>query len=182
MINSFPPNDFIMLLTWALRLLEQQKAIMERKVRVLSPDALSYQSNTSTWTVLQILDHLRRVEAEFVREMAAARTSSGRVSPGERAKALLLIGLMLLPTRLKAPDGPKIDPDPVLNRESALADWSQARAALLKSVRELRATRFKGGVVRHPVSGWMGLTAATWFLAAHTIHHRYQLRRVRKSR
>ena len=169
-----------MLLTWALRTLQQQKATIEGKVRSVSPALLNYSNDASSWTVLQIVDHLRRVEAEFVREMAGARTSSARVSAGERAKAVLLIGLMLLPTRLKAPNGPKIDPETALNRESALADWTLARAALLKSVHELRATSFNGGVVRHPVSGWMGLTAATWFLAAHTIHHRYQFRRVMK--
>ncbi len=169
-----------MLLTWALRLLEQQKAIMERKVRVLSPDVLSYQINASTWTVLQILDHLRRVETEFVTEMNVCRSLSASVSTGERTKALLLIGLMLLPTRVKAPNGPKIDPDAALNRESALADWNLARDALFKITTDLQAAKFAGGVVRHPVSGWMKLTTAVWFLAAHTIHHRYQLRRVLK--
>jgi hypothetical protein len=136
---------------------------------------------SANWTALEVVDHLRKVEEEFAREMATVRLPPIRVSPAERLKALLVIVFMLLPGRVKVPPGAHVYPDQELDEESVLLQWDARRTELLKIVRKLQAEGSRARIVRHPVSGWMGITEATWFLAAHTIHHRYQLRRIRRA-
>ena len=165
-------------ITFALDLLEKQKKAIESAVCLLKPERLNQRRDEFTWTVLEIMDHLRKVEEGFARGMASSSASPTKISMAEQVRALLLIGFMLLPTRVKVPVGAPVHPDTELDRAKVLSNWHEARASLLRTINDLRAERIRDGVIRHPVSGWMNVNAATWFLAAHIVHHRYQLRRV----
>jgi hypothetical protein len=165
---------------WALQILEQQKTSIERKLLALGTEEFNLRENALSWTIIEVVDHLRKVGSEFVDGIAASRSLLTKISLAERVKALLLIGFMLLPSRVKIPNGAAVHPDVELDRAVVLAGWTQTRARLIRVVTELRSEGITTGVIRHPVSGWMGVTGASWFLAAHMIHHRYQLRRVLK--
>ena len=176
--SCFSRGDGIVPLVLALQLLQKQKRAIEGIVLGLSSERLSYRKNASTWTVVEILDHLRKVDAAFAKEMSASRTSIIKVSPAERLKGFLLIAFMFLPVKVRIPTGAPVEPDSVADPITVLARWNETREGLVRIISDLTAERYSGAIIRHPVSGWMGVNAATWFLVAHTIHHRYQLRRV----
>ena len=171
----------MMPIRWALQILTQQKKAIECAVQALEPERLNRRGGESTWSVLEIVDHLRKVEEGFADGMAASGNLSVNVRRTESVRAFLLVGFMLLPTKVKIPAGAPVHPDAELDVTRVVSSWNETRSGLLRTISQLQNGKVSGGVIRHPVSGWMGLTAATWFLAAHMIHHRYQLRRVLKS-
>ena len=167
-----------MSLNCALQILQRQKGSFERIVGKLNQEQVRARNRPLTWTVLEIIDHLRKVETAFADEMLGSGTSSSDNHPPGRVKPLLLIVFMFLPFKVKVPSGVPVEPDLGLERATVLERWDESRKRLLRCICELQNEPTSRGVVQHPVAGWMSLNASAWFLAAHLIHHRYQLRRV----
>jgi uncharacterized damage-inducible protein DinB len=163
------------------RLLQRQKGAFLNDLATWDPAQLRLCCKPGSWSALQVLDHIIRTERGILAEMQQNVRQCDRVPLVHRVTSDLLILLMRSPARVKVPGlvSRVILPGNEVDLPELTTAWNDSQSQLEKWANELRGnqTRFAG--FRHPVSGWMSVLQAIQFLAAHVLHHRYQLRRIR---
>ena len=163
-----------------LNKLQQQQREMLSGMRGIQPERLHVRPAANQWSALDVLAHLVKVEQEFVSGLRAG-LSVQRPPPGlaERMRCWGVIAVMRSPMKVAMPASvaQHITPDAALSFEQAGTEWMAARAELVALITSLPAP-VRGGVLRHPVGGWLTLEDTLRVLLAHTHHHQYQLRRL----
>lgn len=161
--------------------LEQQQRDMLHWASSLSDRQLSFRPSAAEWSVLDVLTHLVKVEQEFATELRrglASPTRSPRLP--ERVRCVIVLVVMNSPIKVKVPAAvaDRITPDLSLSLGEAADSWISARGEII-ALAAASPVPLKGGVLRHPISGWLALDDTLRVLFAHTRHHRYQLDRLR---
>ena len=130
--------------------------------------------------MLQVLDHLVRVEEVWLAAVMKNASPGHAVTPRARFAGLIATCVMLLPTRVKMPSGAQsVVPDNALELSLISTRWTKIRCQISDSFPDFPTHR--RGVLQHPITGWMNLERATSFLSAHLRHHRYQLSRLERA-
>lgn len=160
--------------------LERQKTEALGEIAAWSPERLRFRPDPASWSTLDVLDHLMKVEQALLKAVMANLPHGQPVSLRSRLGARLVIGVMRSRLRVKVPPaatsvlpGAKLDPAGLGPR------WTATRDELGALLATLSREQLRRGLFRHPVSGWMTMPHAVTFLAAHFGHHQRQLARLR---
>jgi len=158
----------------------QRSALLDELARLPS-EQLAFRPAPESWSTLEVLEHLVRVE-EVVVLRASQQPPSRSLRQGLRAAgSMVLVRLALgagirikVPSKAVLPQGNATLPelrerwDRVRNKlEAVLADHSR---------RDLRRP-----MMRHPLCGWLTPIQTLTFLEQHVTHHTRQLGRIRGS-
>ena len=69
-------------------------------------------------------------------------------------------------------------PDRDVELAAALRRWDDTRRELARLLDDAGPDHLRGGVFRHPVSGWISVEQVVRFFAVHMHHHGFQLARL----
>ncbi|HMB51890.1 MAG TPA: DinB family protein [Thermoanaerobaculia bacterium] len=170
------------------RLLAPFDAFERRKSNFLSELAgldeaqLHFRPAPDAWSLLDVADHLSRVEA------AVAETLADGIPPDRAQRKLkhvvkfrMVLLALSLPVRVPVPgNAPGVKPGDGLTLDGVREAWAASRAALAEQLASYGDEDMQRMVVRHPVAGPVNPRHTIAFLNAHFDHHRYQVARIRK--
>ena len=154
------------------RKLNEQTQHLTGELRIWSPDRLCFRPSGEAWSALELLEHLRLTEGTVLATMRRNLRAGNRVTMLDRFRSGLILGIMLLPTRLQLPGAVKsILPGGVEKDLSALRqEWADDRKELTGFLESLSSSDREKGVFRHPFGGWTTANDALLFLRSH-LHH-----------
>lgn len=139
-----------------------------------------HRPSATSWSALDVLDHVIKVEDEAVTSIRANLSEGRGFTLREHIGAMVVNGVMRSPIRIKTPGSvSSVLPQSATDLTEIAARWSETRVDMHNTIEELGPERMKEGLFKHPVSGWMTLPEALGFLHAHLIHHGYQLKRLK---
>jgi uncharacterized damage-inducible protein DinB len=162
--------------------LERQKCSILSGVMRLSAAQLHFRPAPAAWSVLDVLDHLIRVEKALLEAVREHLPSGAPLTFRDRVRAWLLTAVMLTPIRVKVPASASVVwPERTADLPEAAASWDDVRGRMANLLGSLQPEQRYRGLFRHPVSGWMTMADALAFLAAHLRHHEYQLNRLKSA-
>jgi uncharacterized damage-inducible protein DinB len=167
---------------------ETQLEALERKTQALldeletwPEELLQAHPPAGGWSVLEVLDHVIRVEAAAIGAVRAEAGTGRRISWIDRGRGVMVRLVLVTPIRLKVPAGaPGVVPKAPPTFSRCVQRWQRIREELGTLLRQLPEPDRQCGLMRHPVSGWMNAAETVQFLAAHLEHHRYQIARLRR--
>lgn len=162
--------------------LNRQKQSVLSCVAGLSATQLRFRSEPASWSVLDVLDHLVKVEKALLEAVRAQLPNGTPMTFRDRVGAFLITCVMLLPTRVKVPaSASMVLPEKTADLDEIAATWSEVREQMANLLVSLHPDQLRPGLFRHPVSGWMTMPDALTFLSAHLRHHQYQLSRLKSA-
>ena len=162
--------------------LERQKAALLSGISIWSTARLRFQPDPASWSVLDVLQHLVKVEEAFLRAVGANLPHGRALTLKDRVGALAVLGVMRSPIRVKVPArAATVAPEATEDLPLLTVHWDQAREKLGQLLNVLSPEQFCRGLFRHPVSGWMSVPQGLAFLSAHLRHHEYQVDRLEKA-
>ncbi len=159
--------------------LEVQRAAVLARLGSWSPEQLAFRPDASAWSALDVVSHLVKVEAAFIRRVKDSLPEGKPVTIKQQCMALIVIGVMRSPARVKVASGASgVLPGPSANLAELNAEWSAVRVNMRLLLDSVPPNQMHRGFFKHPVSGWMSIPKALRFLSAHLRHHEYQLKRL----
>jgi hypothetical protein len=170
----------MMVADW-IRRLEEQKSAVLAEVGAWPAELREWRPADGGWSALEVLDHLVRTEAGICALVAGRLADPQRLTVRDRVGFVFVERVFRSRLRVKVPESVKeiIVPGEGLELEGIAVRWDAARVDLARVTREAEGCR--GGVFRHPVSGWMSFEHVLRFLSVHMVHHEYQLERIRSA-
>lgn len=161
--------------------LEEGKAAMLASLAGWPERWLKVRPKEDSWCALEVLDHVVRVESGITEEAAKGLKDPRPLGVGDRFGFLMVERIFLSRYRVKLPKSASaMLPGQSLQMGEIIARWGLARRRLVQAAEEAARDGVRGGVFRHPVSGWMSFDQVLRFFSAHIVHHRYQMERIRK--
>jgi hypothetical protein len=147
------------------------------------PESLCFRPTAEAWSALDLMEHLRLAEAAVLTTMQHNLEARNRITILDRFRSAFILGIMLLPTRVKVPGQVTeiLPPAAQKDFEAIRKEWAEDRKRLAAFVESLSTTDHKRGIFRHPVGGWTTPNGALLFLRSHLRHHRYQVARLWKA-
>ena len=163
--------------------LERQKAELVRRIEAWPNEWLTSKSGPAEWSVLEVLDHVRKTELAVLHSCEQnLKSPTHSVTLDERAKTVALLAMMRLPVRLRVPEPVSfVLPDRVFSLQSVLNAWTTQRLNLRSFLSSLTPNDESVGAVFHPAAGWMDVRRAMSFLSVHLRHHEYQIQRIEEN-
>jgi uncharacterized damage-inducible protein DinB len=158
--------------------MERRRRDLIAQAQALSAEQLTHHPEQGSWSVLEVVEHLVRVE-----EGIASRTGKPRAPRTwpEAARATGALGLVsvcfVLGRRFKAPVATILPQGGATLTDLGLR-WDAARGALRKA---LEAADPRRPIFRHPVIGLLTPAQTVTFIERHIAHHGRQIGRIRRS-
>jgi hypothetical protein len=162
--------------------LERQKHAFLSELNNWLPAQISFRCAPGSWCALEVLDHVVKAERGILVDI---QWNLGRPEPvplSHRIRSEFLILFMRTPARVRVP-GPlsQVLPDNNPDLPTLIESWNDSQIRIKEWLEEFRGDTRATAAFYHPVSGWMSVSQALGFIAAHTRHHRYQLARIRRN-
>lgn len=145
------------------------------------PERLSFRPVGGGWCALDVAQHLVLVEEGVLGY--ARKKLQGPPQPVpllDRARLVLLVGVMRSPTRVRAPVA-QVVPTETLPLEAIASRWGAARVALRAFLAELPEERLRCLFFRHPIAGALDVVGTLTFVDEHARHHEAQIERIWRS-
>lgn len=164
--------------------LERQRVALLADIDGWPAAAVAYRSAPGTWTAVEVLDHLVRVERSILAAAVQGLAAPHRRGLRDRLGGALVDWVFRSDRRVRVPASAAAQVAPTAGADlaSVRADWAAARrdlAAFLGTLPTVPHDQQRGGVFRHPVAGWMGVPEVLRFFWVHAHHHGFQLARLR---
>ncbi len=162
--------------------LERQRRNLLAGVSTWSEARLRFRPDPSTWSMLDMLDHLLKVELEILKAINASLPDGVPVTLKDRFGALMVAGVMLSPMRIKVPGAAsEVLPAATSSLAEIAQKWGSSRLELLQLLNSLSSSQLRLGLFRHPVAGWMTIAQTMNFFSVHLTHHRHQFARLKQA-
>jgi hypothetical protein len=131
------------------------------------------------WSALQVLDHMVRTESGICVVAADGVAAPQRIGVRDRLGFVFVERVFRSPLRVKVPGSVSglTTPGEELELREITTRWDLTRVELARLADEADGCR--GGVFKHPVSGWMSFEQVLRFFSVHMVHHEFQLERIR---
>ncbi len=159
--------------------LERQRA---HTLSVLSDwplERLRFRPAENAWSALEVLDHLVRTERAMCDAAEKNLPWQKEVPLFDRAKLLALLCMFRFPVKVKVPTAvATILPGNLLSLSEITEHWERERQRWQKLLRSPVCTRTEVAAVQHPVTGWIDVRGALFFLSVHLKHHAFQFKRL----
>jgi uncharacterized damage-inducible protein DinB len=162
--------------------IEREKAALLDSLNGWREEELTWKRSANEWSVVQVLDHIVVMEEAIYSESRRALTKA-RKHPTrmERLRFALLERAFRTSVRVKVPGAVAfLHPSTDSRFDDVLSRWEAQQAQWRQFLRLQDCTTAKCTAIRHPVVGDLSLTNAVAFMLSHMIHHRHQLRRIRR--
>jgi uncharacterized damage-inducible protein DinB len=148
-------------------------------------DRLSRRAGADGWSVAEILEHLRMVEAGIAR-LISKRAGQARAAglSGEKSTESVFASFDQLATRLDTPvmQAPvSVQPRANVDLSEALTGLETSREALRVAVAEANGLSLGEIKHTHPILGELDLYQWLIFIGQHEVRHRKQIERTLKS-
>lgn len=164
----------------AIERLERQKTKVLSDAIQFSEQRLRYRPNASTWSALDILDHVVKVENASFDVVRRNLPHGHPIGLKDRVGAFMVTTVMKTTIRVKVPAGANmVLPAEVADLSEISSRWNKTRDAMRALTEELADAQFRVGLFRHPVAGWMNISQTLGFLSAHLQHHVFQIHRLK---
>jgi len=159
--------------------LEEQKERLLSDISKLPAKRLRFRPNPKTWSILEILDHLVKVEDSIMNMVRQNLPDGNQVSPIDRLGAVMVTSMMKTTIRVKVPaQATMVLPQDVDGLAEIETRWNLTRTEMSRLLSSLQNEQLKCGLFRHPVGGWMTMAQTLGFISAHLKHHVFQINRV----
>lgn len=160
--------------------LELQKQTVLKDLANWSGAELQRRPTPDSWNVIDILDHLIKIEEPLPDSVRGTLTKQHRVGLLDRAAVKFLNTVARSRVRVKVPrKGSRFLPNSTESFLEIVARWDATRAAIKQSLVTVRADQLRYGLYLHPFGFWLTLDGALDLVAAHIRHHEYQFERLK---
>jgi uncharacterized damage-inducible protein DinB len=160
--------------------IDRQRRTVLAEVGALSAERLMFRPAPGSWSALDVVEHLVKVEEGIVSRVRKREPRTWR----EAARAKASLGLMSVyfalgrkfkvPTQAVLPLG-----------GTTLADlsqrWEESQTALRSSIEQLAPREHALPMMRHPVLGLLTAAETLTFVLRHIAHHHRQIARIRRA-
>jgi len=161
--------------------LERKKEVVLAEVADLTAEQLSFRPGAGEWSVMEVLDHLAKVERALMDRVRRELPEGNPVTMRDRLGARMVILVMRSRMRVKVPGTAKaVLPEEPASLTEVEERWSKEREEMGALLGGLRTEQLECGLFRHAVGGWMTIAEGLEFLAVHMRHHDAQLRRLKR--
>ncbi|HEY3927811.1 MAG TPA: DinB family protein [Candidatus Koribacter sp.] len=162
----------------SLKRLERDRESFFEELRALSAKELHFRAAEKSWSPLEVLDHLVRMEKLIAAQLAQNRGSTRKILLKDRLRNLAVRGVMRSSMRVTTPKGAEASlPGDEKPLEMVLTEWAAQRQVLKLVLASFAAEDTRYGTFRHPVGGWMTANGSLKFIDSHVVHHRLQVKR-----
>jgi uncharacterized damage-inducible protein DinB len=161
------------------RLIHLRLAVLA-EANELSAEQLVYRPEVGAWSVLDVIEHLVRVEEAILSRVRKRDPRSWREAARARL-ALAIVSLSFLAGRRLRVPTQAIVPLGGVTLTDLGGRWEAAQAAMRRTLDELGPADYARPLMRHPVLGLLTPVETLIFLVRHTAHHRRQIARIRRS-
>jgi uncharacterized damage-inducible protein DinB len=169
----------------AMDYVEQKRRELLDSIKGISEEKLHHRASESSWTIAQILEHLRLVEAGVAR-LIAKRAGQAREAGLAEEKSTESImqsfdpyAARLASAVLQSPE--PVRPRPDVNHTEALAALESSRAALRVAAGSANGLALGEIKHTHPILGELDLYQWLIFLGGHEERHKKQIERTLNS-
>ncbi len=160
--------------------LEERRQSLLTEVASWPEDRRRFSPGPGAWSALQVVEHLIKTEAAILTSMRAGLGRPRRRGLRDLAGVWFLDRVFRSPRRVKTPaSASRVLPGDPISLDDLTGQWHTTRRELDKVIAGLTPEQTRGGVFRHPISGWMRVGDTLNFFSSHLIHHRFQLARIR---
>jgi len=168
-------------LTARFERLESERAALLDSLSGMEEPRLRRPSSTGGWSVLQVIGHVRLVEAgslSYIRKKMQEPAAIPSADSRSFWRLALLAAMLRSPLRFKAPERVASPPADV-SLADARRDWDEVRRGWRDLIEGFPPELLGYAVFRHPLVGRMTLGHTLGFLREHFLHHRKQIDRLR---
>ncbi len=159
--------------------MEGHRSALVGELAGLSEAQLGFRPGPDSWHLLDVVEHLVRIE-EVVVLKAVQLPRSRTLGEGIRAAGSLVLLRLILGSgvRLKVP-GKAVLPQGTATLPELRERWDRVREKLEAVLGDMTAADLRRPMMRHPACGWLTPAQTLSFLEHHLLHHRRQLMRIR---
>jgi hypothetical protein len=162
--------------------MESERQALIKRLEKHSGEVLSTKPDANSWSVAEVIDHLRTAESGALQYMSKKLEFGGHqkaaFSAGLRQKLLNLA--VTLPIKYKAPKFLDVPAPSDLKYETALAQWNEVRNKMRSDYERLDEGLIGNELFKHPSAGKMNAVHGAKFMRQHMNHHISQIDRVLK--
>ena len=145
--------------------LQRQKETVFSGISTWSVERLQFRPEPASWSTLDVLDHLVKVEKGFLDAVQENLPECRPVTFRDRLGALMVICVMQSPIRVKVPASvAQVLPEKAMNLSMITEQWQATREEMAQILTGLLPKQLRCGLFRHPVSGWMTTRQGMTFL------------------
>ena len=160
--------------------LDAQKQALIAEVDALTADQLLFRPVPGSWSALDVVEHLVKVEEAIVSRIRKRDRRTWREALRARGALALMSVYFALGRRFKVPTQ-AILPLGGVTLSDLSSRWNGSQEALRRTLEGFTADDLARPLMRHPVLGLLTAAEALAFLRRHIAHHRRQIVRLRRS-
>ena len=139
---------------------------------------LSFAPESKKWNMLQLIDHLVKVERntlDFMKRFDFAR-SNQKLGLLSYFNSFLLKILLLSPLKFKVPVA-SVEAE-VKDKTLLLTEWEQLRSEMREYLNSFPLDKKDNFIFKHPSAGKLNIVQTIQFLNFHLAHHKPQIKRL----
>ncbi len=161
-----------------LQRLEQSRTYYEKLLRQYNADQLHFVPQPQHWNILQVIDHIVKVERQTLKFLQNFDFSRKDEKVGMRNRFKFFLLQIALKSNFKF-NVPTKDVIPELKTvPEVLQEWEQVRNELRHFLGSYPPDKLQNFIFFHPRSGKLNIFQTLEFLQDHMMHHRLQIRRI----
>lgn len=161
-------------------LMETERQALLHRLSSVSAAKLEAKPNPETWSVTEVIYHLK------VAEEAALQYMKKKLEVGGHSKATVSAGLkqrllnfiISLPIKFKAPKVAQIPEGTSVSYQQAKSEWNSVRSELRKHYETVDEQFISNELFKHPITGKMNLIQSVRFMRKHMNRHIGQIDRL----
>lgn len=156
------------------------RGVLFAEVERLGPEQLVFRPSKGSWSALEVVEHLVRVEEAIISRIKARPPRTWREAVRGRLSLELISVSFRLGRRFKAPV-PTILPQGGATLTDLGARWEAAQQAMRRTVDGFGPADFGRPMMRHAILGLLTPNETLTFILRHIAHHRRQIARIQRS-
>jgi uncharacterized damage-inducible protein DinB len=146
----------------------------------LSAEELVHRPGAGAWSVLDVIEHLVRVEEAILSRVRKRDPRTWREAARARLALAVISVLFLLGRRFRVP-AQAIVPLGGVTLMDLGGRWEAAQAAMRRMLDDFGPADYARPLMRHPFLGLLTPVETLTFLVRHLAHHQRQIARIRQS-
>ncbi len=164
-----------------LQQIEARRSALVREIALLSPELQQWREQPTSWSALDILEHLVLAEQYVLGDLSTAAERAGE-SPTvpERVKSVIVWVVLRFGIRARVP-ARAMKPVGGATFDELRQRWDAKHEQLRAFASSLNGSALERRIFRHPIAGPMHTEQALRLMYAHMGTHQRQLTRLKES-
>ena len=146
----------------------------------IDPNVLTQKPNPSTWSVVQVISHLIKVEEgtmRYIRKKLSFNPELKKAGILNAVRSFIINTSLAIPSKAKAPAALEETSNKVSYQE-AISQWEACRGNMKTLFEELTETELGAAVYRNPLVGKISIYQQVSFLQKHYERHLKQINNI----